>query len=69
MNKDIYFFYDKKHKTWRHRSPIKLIVNPILRKLQFWTDKPLVICTYTEFINDRPHFLSYGFKRIKYLKK
>jgi len=28
-----------------HRHPLKLLVNPVLRKLQFFTDRPWVIAS------------------------
>ena len=68
-NKDKYFVYSKQYKCWMHRSPLKLIINPFLRFIQFWTDKPFVIYSHTEFDkNGKPHFLKYGFGRIKKYK-
>lgn len=70
-----YFVYDSEYKTWRHKSPIKCLINPILRKIQFWTDKPLVIaseCAYIENGNDKedkPIFLKYKITKVKYYKK
>jgi hypothetical protein len=43
-----------------HSTRLKRIVNPVLRKLQFWTDKPFVI--YSTFENDK--FIRYGFGRV-----
>jgi len=51
-----------------HRIPLKCLVNPILRKLQFWTDKPFVIYSDCEKVNGSWHFKRYGFGRVKYLK-
>lgn len=64
-NKDKYYVYNEQYDCWMHRTPLKLIVNPILRFIQFWTDKPFVIYSETEFIDKKPHFLSYGFGKIK----
>lgn len=73
--KDKYFVYDFEHKCWMHRTPLKCFVNPILRKLQFWTDKPFVIYSKVEWDNDivskserKPRFVGYGFGRINYFK-
>lgn len=72
VNKDKYYIFDEKHNCWMHRTPLKCFINPILRKIQFWTDKPFVIYSNTEFFEmnfvKTPHFISYGFGRIKYKK-
>ena len=70
MNKDKFFVYDDEYKMWMHRTPLKCILNPILRKLQFWTDTPYVI--YSECENNknkkkRPHFLKYGVCKVKFI--
>ena len=52
---------------WMHRSPLKLALNPVLRKLQFWTRKPWVIASRTEFGTGRPHFTGYTLARVEYL--
>ena len=71
-NKDKYYIFDEKHNCWMHRTPLKCFINPILRKIQFWTDKPFVIYSNTEFFEmnfvKTPHFIGYGFGRIKYKK-
>ena len=36
MNKDKYYVQDPECECWMHRSPLKRIINPILRKIQFW---------------------------------
>ena len=68
MNKDKYFVYSKKYDTWMHRTPLKLIVNPILRKLQFWTNCPYVICSETIFVDGKPHFLNYSFGKMLFIR-
>ena len=51
-----------------HRSPLKLVINPILRFLQFWTDEPWVLGSETEFDeNKKPHFQGYCWLRAKVL--
>lgn len=68
MNLDKYYKKDPDSGCWMHRSPLKLILNPILRKLQFWTREPLVICSNTIFDEDEvPHFQSYGLIRTRVL--
>jgi len=62
MNK-YYIFNDN---YWNHKTPLKLFINPILRKIQFFTNKPFVITSLTEFINDTPNFLKYKLMRVKY---
>ena len=66
MNRDKYYVQDKECGCWMHRSPLKCIVNPILRKIQFWRKEPLVICSNTEFDeNGVPHFKGYGLVRTR----
>ena len=61
MNKDKYYVHDKECGCWMHRTPLKCFINPILRKIQFWTKEPLVICSKTDFDeNCIPHFKGYG---------
>lgn len=51
-----------------HRTPLKCIVNPILRKIQFWTDEPWVISSICEKDeNGTWHFIKYELARVKYL--
>lgn len=64
-----YFFKDKKRNAWRHRTPLKCFLNPILRKLQFWTDEPYVISSVVNFKNDIPYFEKYTLARVKYERK
>ncbi len=47
-----------------HKSWSKCIINPVLRKLQFWTDKPFVIAS--KITNDH-EFVRYTIKRVKLL--
>lgn len=54
---------------WHHKPMIKRICNPILRIIQFWTDRPYVIVSYTEFIRGYPNFLKYGINKIKLIKE
>ena len=66
MNKDKYYVQDKECGCWMHRSPLKCIVNPILRKIQFWTKEPFVICSKTDFDEKGvPHFKCYGLIRTR----
>lgn len=51
----------------RHRSPLKLVVNPILRVLQFWTNNPYVIASKSERISYCDYkFIGYKFMRVRY---
>lgn len=53
---------------WNHRPARKTLCNPILRKIQFWTDRPYVIasvCSFNE--HKRPVFERYTFTRVKRL--
>ncbi len=47
-----------------HRTKLKLTINPILRKIQFWTNEPYVIAS--KFNNGE--FVSYTIQRVKYSK-
>ncbi len=54
-----------RHKTERivvHRTLLKVILNPILRKIQWWTDTPYVIASV--FV--KGIFTTYSFQRVKY---
>jgi hypothetical protein len=52
---------------WNHVTRIKVIVNPILRKIQFFTNRPYVIASNTEFNeHKKPKFLGYIFCRVRY---
>ena len=48
-----------------HRSRIKCIINPVLRKLQYYTNKPYVIAS---FITDKGEFSHYVVKRVEYVR-
>jgi hypothetical protein len=61
-------YYTKIDGHWVHRSPIKLLANPLLRKLQFFTDKPFVIASETEFVDTVPQFIKYKMVRVPYNK-
>ena len=60
--------YSYENKTyWKHKTPLKCIINPILRKLQFFTDSPFVISSECEFRKDQdPKFIRYRFQRVAY---
>ena len=38
---DRYYLLDGDN--WSHRTPLKLLVNPVLRRIQFFTERPYVI--------------------------
>lgn len=61
-------YYVKAEGYWMHRPRIKCIINPILRKLQFWTRKPYVIASITEFKDGVPYFVRYSFTRVAYIR-
>ena len=65
-DKNKYYVYE--NGIWMHRSPIKLAINPILRKIQFFTDKPFVIASETIFVDKIPQFVGYKFCRIFYMR-
>lgn len=48
----------------KHKTPLKLFLNPILRKLQWFTNRPYVIASYIE----NGEFVEYKFKRVRYFK-
>lgn len=62
-------FYIFEKGCWMHKTKLKLFLNPILRKLQFWTDTPFVIYSDTTFKNGKPYFNKYGFGKVKYFDK
>lgn len=68
QNKDKYFVYNSKYDCWMHKTPLKCFVNPILRFIQFYTDKPFVIYSECEKNNEKWHFIKYGFGRVKYFR-
>ena len=52
----------------QHRTRIKLIINPILRFIQFYTDSPYVISSIFEIIGNEYFFVKYSIKKVKYHK-
>lgn len=54
---------------WVHRTPLKLIVNPILRKLQWRTDRPFVVASRTEWVDSKPQFRGYVFVRVEHVRR
>lgn len=48
-----------------HKTRLKLIINPLLRKIQYWTDKPYVIASS---FNDKKEFVTYIVHRVQYYK-
>ena len=51
---------------WIHKTRLKVTINPVLRFIQFWTNKPFVIISNCEFKNNMPIFLNYSFERYPY---
>lgn len=51
---------------WCHRHPLKIVVNPILRKLQFLIDKPYVIASILS--DDLSEFKKFKFAKVKHIK-
>ena len=66
MNKQKYFVFE--HNCWMHKTPLKLLVNPILRFIQFYTKSPWVIASKCNFEQSRPIFIKYIFQRVRYFK-
>jgi hypothetical protein len=53
-----------------HRSPLKLLMNPILRIIQFWTNYLYVITSeYNTYHINGHYFIQYRFMRVKQLIK
>ena len=50
-----------------HKTKLTNFVNPVLRRIQFWTNKPYVISS--NFSEDYNVFLGYGFNRMETIKK
>lgn len=66
MNKFEPHIYKGK-KYWTHKTSLKCFVNPILRILQFFTDKPFIITSVCEFRkNQEPLFIKYNIQRVKH---
>jgi hypothetical protein len=47
-----------------HKTRLKLVINPVLRKIQYWTDKPYVIASCFE----KKEFITYKIQRVQYYK-
>lgn len=62
------FVYDSEGNTINHRTKLKLIVNPILRKIQFYTSRPWVIASECTYRNGRYYFVRYKIARVNYRK-
>ncbi len=61
--KDKYFF--TVNGKLIHKSPIKVWLNPILRRIQFYTNKPYVITSITEWKQDgTPTFVKYAIRQV-----
>jgi hypothetical protein len=71
MNK----YYVFEEGIWKHNTPLKLLLNPILRKIQFWTKEPYVISSWTDWeeavgeVHEwKPLFVRYEFIPVRYFK-
>lgn len=67
MDKNKYYI-QLSEKHWIHPTPIKKLINPILRKIQWYTNKPFVIASKTKWKNNKPFFIKYSFQRAMYEK-
>ena len=66
---DKYFVYSENVCTM-HRTPLKCIINPLLRILQFWDDKPYVIASNCKKLsNNKITFISYAFMKVWYKRR
>lgn len=53
--------------NWSHKTPLKMILNPILRFVQFYTNKPYIIVSHVELIeNSHPRFKRYGIMYVEH---
>ncbi len=60
-------FFEYKFGEIRHRSPLKCLANPVLRLMQFWTNKPYVIASeYGKCSVNGYYFIRYRFMRVEY---
>jgi len=59
-------YYKKIDGHWCHRAPRKLIINPILRLIQFWRNDPYVIASITNMEKKNPIFIEFKICRVKY---
>ena len=62
-------FYIKIEDSWVHRTPLKVSINPILRLLQWFTDKPYVIASKTSWKDGKPHYTGYTFTKVKFNRR
>ena len=57
-------------KVVSHRTMLKIIINPLLRLLQFWTYTPYVIASeYGKCPINGYYFIKYRFMQVKYNEK
>jgi len=52
----------------QHKTKLKCFVNPILRKIQFFTDRPWVIASQFLIIDSDYYLVGYSFERVLYHK-
>lgn len=57
-------FYVKIDGVWYYRSPILLLINPILRGIQLLSNRPFVVVANTGFVGDIPQFKGYSIRRM-----
>ena len=62
LGNNIYF--DDETKSYMHKTKIKCIINPFLRFVQFYTNKPYVIASICDI--KTLHFDRYIFRRVTY---
>lgn len=60
-----------KTRTHNHRTTLKCLINPILRKIQFFTNYPFVISSICDFVCEKEGeqtyiFYYYRFQRVRY---
>lgn len=48
-----------------HKTNLKCFMNPLLRTIQYWTDKPYVIAS---LFDDNREFVTYKIARVQYYK-
>jgi hypothetical protein len=61
-----YFHEGVEYKS--HKTKLKRFVNPILRKIQFFTDRPWVIASQFLIIDSDYYLVGYSFERVLYHK-
>ena len=65
-NKDMYWI-KRSNGKWSHCTPLKLVLNPLLRALQFYTNCPYVITSKAEMVpNSHPRSKSYTLIKVMY---